>query len=382
MTVDLEGFKEKVYRRTQSQSTVEAYMKGVNRLNEFCYYRLGLHTEEAVDRLVKGEIDVYRTLDQFVGWALTLRDREGLEIMPRTVQRYMEGVKKFLRYCGVEISNEKFELKVDMPVADEIPDIALDRGTIRRLLLSSMPLWVRVGIAIMKDAGTRIGETLQIRISDLHLDEEPARISIRKETTKATRHGRMGREVFVTSESVELIRGLIQAENLGGDAKLLNRSDVDQPRLFRKNLIAHSTKLGLGKKIQGHKYHEIHPHIFRKFFFTNAVQAMGETATHAMMGHQFYLKTYYRRSLEDIRKDYQKAAPNLTVMETLEGNLARDGFRLAELETRGFSPDQILILEAMIRRMASEIYVEDHRKSAESAPTTRESSRVHVPGIG
>lgn len=341
MTLDIEGFKEKVYRRTESQSTVDAYMKGVNRFNEFCYLRLGLHTEEAITGLVAGDMDVYKTLDQFVGWALTLKDRAGLKIMPRTVQRYMEGVKKFLRFHGIEISNEKFEMRVDMPVADEIPDIAIDRVTIRKLLLSAMALWVRVGVSIMKDAGTRIGETLQIRVSDLHLDEEPARISIRKETTKATRHGRMAREVFITPESVEMIKQLIQSESLSEGDRLLNRADIDKARLFRKNLLTHSAKLGLGGKIAGHKYHEIHPHIFRKFFFTNAVQAMGETATHAMMGHQFYLKTYYRRPIEDIRKDYSKAIPHLQVMWVDGETENRRNLLLQRLGALGITAEQI-----------------------------------------
>ncbi len=53
------------------------------------------------------------------------------------------------------------------------------------------------------------------------------------------------------------------------------------------------------------------PHVFRKFFFTNAVGAMGETATHAMMGHSFYPQTHYRRPpLEDSRGEGPaRAAP-------------------------------------------------------------------------
>lgn len=64
-------------------------MKSVNRFNEFCYYRLGMHMEEALDRLTAGDLDVYQTLDRFVGWALTLKDRKGLPIMPQTVHRYV-----------------------------------------------------------------------------------------------------------------------------------------------------------------------------------------------------------------------------------------------------------------------------------------------------
>jgi transcriptional antiterminator len=60
--------------------------------------------------------------------------------MPRTVHRHVEGIKKFLRYHGIDISNDRFREKVTLPVAEEIPDIAIERETIRKLLLSSMPL--------------------------------------------------------------------------------------------------------------------------------------------------------------------------------------------------------------------------------------------------
>jgi hypothetical protein len=45
---------------------------------------------------------------------------------------------------------------------------------------------------------------------------------------------------------------------------------------------------------------------------------MGETAAHALMGHQFYLKTYFKRSLGEIRSDYLKAVPNLLVMRSAD----------------------------------------------------------------
>lgn len=158
-TLDIAGFKEKVLRRTGNQTTLKAYMKGVNRFEQFCKEQ-SKSVQDELDELMTGKANVYETLDRFVCWAMTQKDwRDGSPIMPRTVHRYMEGTKKLLRFHGIEISNDRFRDSVTMPVAEEIQDVAIDRSTIRLIILCGMPLWTRLGCAIMKNAGTRIGET-------------------------------------------------------------------------------------------------------------------------------------------------------------------------------------------------------------------------------
>jgi integrase len=189
-TIDLEGWHEKLLRRTKSQTTVRAYDWAVRRFKQFVNERMGLSLEQAIDRIRSGDADVYEVLDRFVGWASSLQARvngseSGIQLMPNTIHRYMEGTKSFLRYHSVEIYNEKVKQKVTLPVAEEIADVPLERKVIRTILMSDAPLMFRTACAIMKDAGTRIGETLQIRVKDIHLDEDPVRIVIRKETTKS-----------------------------------------------------------------------------------------------------------------------------------------------------------------------------------------------------
>lgn len=66
-------------------------------------------------------------------------------------------------------------------------------------------------------------------------------------------------------------------------------------------------------RVEGHSYYNSHLHnIGRKWFFSRAVGVVGETATHALMGHSFYLKTYYRRSPEERLADYLRAMPHLS----------------------------------------------------------------------
>lgn len=69
----------------------------------------------------------------------------------------------------------------------------------------------------------------------------------------------------------------------------------------------------MDEKIEGHRTHKIHFHLFRKFFLTKEVDALGDHAGHALIGHGFYMDTYYRKSEVERKADYLKLMPHLTV---------------------------------------------------------------------
>jgi hypothetical protein len=84
--LEVEGFKEKVLRRTRSKSTLDIYLRGVARLAQFGRTRLGSDRDDA--RVLQAIIDdlssrdwrddaVYSMLDRFVGWALSPNDGRG-----------------------------------------------------------------------------------------------------------------------------------------------------------------------------------------------------------------------------------------------------------------------------------------------------------------
>jgi hypothetical protein len=142
--VDFDGFREKVLRRTKSQSMVDVYLRGVAKLAQFGQARFGLEGDDR--QVLQGIIDdlsgrdwkddaIYALVDRFVGWALSLDDArgdlcpslKGEPIMPRTVHRHVEGIKKFLQYHGIDISNHRFREKVTLPIAAEIPEFRVER---------------------------------------------------------------------------------------------------------------------------------------------------------------------------------------------------------------------------------------------------------------
>lgn len=188
MIIDIDGFNERLLRRTGSKSTVKAYATAIRKFEEFSKQVYSSSLALTVEQLKSGQLDVYRVLDRFVGWLKSEGD------MPASVAAFTTAAKSFLRYHDVEVLNETFRSKVIMPIAEQIPDVPIEREVIRKLLLSDAPLQLRCGIAVMASAGTRIGETMHIRVGDVHFDEDPsASKSGRRTSRRRDRGGSRGR---------------------------------------------------------------------------------------------------------------------------------------------------------------------------------------------
>ncbi len=331
--IDLDGFKEKLLRRTKSQRTVDIYMQGVEKFETFCKEKLSKSLQDEVNDLEAGRADVYKVLDQFVGW-LTARS-----LMPGSVQTITAGLKKFLRYHGVDIINERFADRVTMPVLAEIPDIPLEKPVLRKLLISSMPLPMRVAIGIMSSSGSRIGETSQLKVSDIHFDEDPVRIHFRAPTTKATKKGRFDRDTFITPEVAEMAKSYIETKHRGPDDRLFPKSY--RPDGFRAELKAQLKKLGMDQKLPDHPFYQIHPHVFRKYFSRLADPIVGITARNALTGHTGYLDTYTKKPLHERQDDYRKLIPVLSVLQATSEEEQQLKTIETTLRTMGLTPEQV-----------------------------------------
>ncbi|MHA1956764.1 MAG: tyrosine-type recombinase/integrase [Candidatus Thorarchaeota archaeon] len=90
-----------------------------------------------------------------------------------------------------------------------------------RRLLSHMPVQGRALFTLQASAGTRIGETVELRLDDMSLGSDPPRAYLRPETTKSGD----GRVVFFSVEAVEAIEEWLKVRDDYLESAYLEEND-------------------------------------------------------------------------------------------------------------------------------------------------------------
>lgn len=323
----IDSFGSKVYRRSKSLHSKRFYLTGVGKFQDFCQ-------EKKLDVTNK---NVYNVLDSFVQWL----DDKGNKA--KTIADYMSAVRKYLAFVDIEINPTKFRDKVTLPTVTKIADQPLRIEDVEKLLTRGRPNpKMRALILTLLSSGMRIGEALSIKVSDFDLNANPATINIRAEYAKT----RVARIAYISDEAKEAVKKIV------GDGEPSRLVFHYSGNLWQRDKVANRTfrqiveRAGLGEKLENHRIHRIHFHIFRKFFLTKAVDKLGDHAGHALCGHGFYMDTYYKKSEEERKADYLKLMPLLTVAgKGAEKIDVRKELAKQFLIFSGFQPDEVEKME-------------------------------------
>lgn len=108
-------------------------------------------------------------------------------------------VKNFLEYCDVDISPRKFKLKVKLPKTVRKDKEALSKEDIIDILNVCSDIRLKTYVMLLAATGMRATEALSIRIKDLDLESNPAKLFVRGEYTKT----KSDRTIFLTEEMVQ-----------------------------------------------------------------------------------------------------------------------------------------------------------------------------------
>jgi len=344
----INDFLKAVYVRSHSEHTRIGYHQGIKKFIEFLSSR-GTTLEETENKIRVNEIDVYKLLNDFVVFL------DGKNLKPRTINHWIAAVKGYLRYCGIKIYNEDFKQVVRMPRKAKTKEIPLTKEIIVKLLRNVSPKLQTI-ILVLVASGMRIGELVQLKLSDIDFTCNPTKISLRAETTKT----RTSRETFLTSEATGALKDYLKryhgwdanSSNLHLQNKLIFGRTSVGTRLVKKEeeltikkcsnaqLLLQKALVRAVKKLpdlylkneNGGNF--IHFHAFRKFFRTTVGNVCGRDFAEAIMGHTFYLDTYYQLTEEKKQEMYLKAEPNLTISDfkTVEKNISDLSQRCAHLE--------------------------------------------------
>ena len=262
-------------------------------------------------------------------------------------------VKTFLEYNDIEISPRKFKLKVRFPKIVLRNKAAIDKEDIIKILNGCSNLRLKTYLMLLASTGMRATEALSIRLKDLDLESNPAKLIIRGQYTKT----RVDRYVFLTREVVEQLKIWIdfkyRTRRISNKDKKTGKSmskyrtpEMNQneltfsikqtsdpkPEVLYKNLVETFEKtldrIGMGKREDGNEIRrEITLHSFRRFVKTTISDLGYADYSEWFIGHAG--STYWRKKDNEKAEIFQKIEPYLTFLNIQQ--LKRQG---ADLETK------------------------------------------------
>ena len=268
-----------------------------------------------IDEQWKGYIESNRDIiSDLAHFPVICRDNKHSALSPKTVNLYQQVVILYLRECGIipyELHSRK--IKKHRPQNCSISKESELTHEILQNLICSADDRLRAEILIAVSSGMRIGEILNIEISNIDLSKRPAEFYLPPNITKNSR----SRRVFISDEARRATEKWLEVRS-----KLDCYSRIrDDPRLFpyspsNENLRLKNLLIKTGYYEEDLRTHRstIHFHLFRKFFITEFKLAASIEVAEDLAGHKSYLSDSYRRlSLAEKRREYLKAEPRLTI---------------------------------------------------------------------
>jgi site-specific recombinase XerD len=261
-----------------------------------------------------------------------------MKYAPKTLNSDLGCLKKFLLCNRVEVSDfvwTDMRGRLGDTTFGKTRDANIKQEDIKAIL-SHMGIRGRALFLTMVSSGMRIGETNEIKLTDIHLDENPVRIIVRAENTK----NKITRTVFISQEAKVAIQEWLKVRDAylkrvssEGTKRIVNKITKNEDRLFPFSPTASRLiwtdalrKAGLEefdkscgallrmKRAKKGGYCEgrrtMHPHSLRQYFRSRIGTVVGQDISEALMGHKkgiVAIYTRYQRGGEDeLAKAYKE----------------------------------------------------------------------------
>ena len=324
----IDDFLAKKFRISHSFDTKNSYRTALKKFVEFLRTSKNYSIEQLLTLIFDESLDPLDILDAyytFLSNYTTKLKRNGYS--SEAINSYIRIAKDFLNHQGCKIYNEDMKMKFRLPKRVSAYQRGLTREAINRVIRFANPKLSTI-ILMACSGGMRIGEIIQLKLSDVDLSTTPVTITIRGITTK-TRETRL---THISSEAVNSLKDYLarygpQNEYLFLREHELKNSDISDEEKYSKYVMAtkHNLESQLTRCIKKipelntrneNQNYWIHFHAFRAWFKTQVTDAHQSDFAEALMGHKSLKLIYYRQNDKARSETYQRIEHSLTIADT------------------------------------------------------------------
>lgn len=349
----LKGYLDSMYIISHSYPTLTSYRLAIVNQNktgfrDYLLQTYNINELEFVEQTKQEKFDVYAVLRDHVVFL------DSKKYKPKSITSRLAAIKGYLRFLGLKIYTEDCKNIIKIPKNIREPEVALTKELILRVL-RNVPQKVQTVILVLSSSGMRIGELVQLQLSDIDFTTTPTTIRLPAKITKT----RTARETFITTEATKSLKDYLfrtiqwneKQDNSHLDGTTIfgrdpttpkSEDNMQQPAYLStegtliRQLQYYMKKIPDLNKTNPNGMRVIHFHALRKFFRTTVGNILGRDFAEALIGHQFYMNTYYQLSDEKKREMYLAVEPHLTISDfvTVEKNIKKLSEKNSQLEEK------------------------------------------------
>ena len=328
-----------------NKSSAIIYRDHIKPFESFAMNRYDLDLDSLIINIREDKYNPYNILSEFI---LYLQDSNyNKSLSSITLRNRVKVVKNFLEFNDVDISTNKFRLKVRLPKAINKNKEALTKDDVRDIILACSDIRLKTYAMFLAATGMRAVEALSIRLKDINFDSNPARVHIRGEFTKT----KQDRYVYLTFEIVQQLKiwldykyryhrsCYVDKENGNYKSDYVNpvrkpndlifaiyrKPDNADPKTMYVDIsISYANmldRIGRGDREDNNKRRKITFHSFRRFVKSTISDLGFGDYSEWFIGHAG--STYYRKFEKERAETFSKIEPYLTFLD------------YSELEARG-----------------------------------------------
>ncbi|MDH3779779.1 MAG: site-specific integrase [Nitrosopumilus sp.] len=313
-----EDYFDKVFPKSGSYHSLNSSKNAIRCLDRFCTEQYSKDTNDVLSEIREAMMGNPNNVIPMIFLEKFSSFLQNEEKSTSCIKGYVNFAKKYLRQCGgIRISVEDMQDYIAIPV-DEEGDEDLEQLTHDELraILDNIPNQRRKAFyMVLKDAGCRIGEGLQLKKKYFDLSKTPATVFLPKRITKGKKIRRIQR---LTHETVKTLHKVFERLNDEDYLTQSNKGDgkFNGYKTERDAFVRVLEKSNLTEKYEHNGRYKKNIHSIRSFCYTQCKQATGDADyAHGYVGHDRYLVVYDRMEEKQQDEMFNRCVPKLSVFE-------------------------------------------------------------------